>query len=133
MRLPREASKGYTAGLLISMSTFPMVMAQAGAGISGGMNIVFFGVLFAIMYFVLIRPQQRQAKEQQTMLAALKKGDDVVTSSGILGKVFAVDDKVITLEVSSGLKLRMLKSSVQGKVNVEPAKTEPNEAKKEEK
>ena len=99
------------------------------------MNILFFGALFAIMYFVLIRPQQKQAKEQQTMISALKKGDDVITSSGILGKVFAVDEKVVTLEVASGVKLRMLKSSVQGKVTVEPAKekTDSTEAKKEEK
>ena len=100
------------------------------------MNIVFFVALFAIMYFVLIRPQQKQAKDQQTLIAALKKGDDVITSSGILGKVFAVDEKVVTLEVGSGMKLRMLKSSVQGKVTVEPAKTEKSDtsdAKKEEK
>ena len=111
-----------------------MVLAQAAAN-SGGMNIIFFVALFAIMYFVLIRPQQKQAKEQQTMIAALKKGDDVITSSGILGKVFAVDDKVVTLEVGSGMKLRMLKSSVQGKVTVEPRteKSEGSEAKKEEK
>ena len=125
---------GYTARLLISMSlsTLPTVLAQA-AGAGGGMNILFFGALFAIMYFVLIRPQQKQAKEQQTMIAALKKGDDVITSSGILGKVFAVDEKVVTIEVGSGMKLRMLKSSVQGKVTVEPAKTESPDAKKEEK
>ena len=109
-----------------------MVLAQAAAN-SGGMNIIFFVALFAIMYFVLIRPQQKQAKEQQTMIAALKKGDDVITSSGILGKVFAVDDKVVTLEVGSGMKLRMLKSSVQGKVTVEPAKSDTSDAKKEEK
>lgn len=123
---------GYTARLLISTSLPTLVLAQA-AGAGGGMNILFFGALFAIMYFVLIRPQQKQAKEQQTMVAALKKGDDVITSSGILGKIFAVDEKVVTLEVGSGMKLRMLKSSVQGKVTVEPAKTESPDAKKEEK
>ncbi len=112
------------------------MLAQAAGASSGGLNIVFFVALFAIMYFVLIRPQQKQAKEQQTMISALKKGDDVITSSGILGKVFAVDEKVVTLEVGSGMKLRMLKSSVQGKVTVEPAKTEKSDtsdAKKEEK
>jgi preprotein translocase subunit YajC len=100
----------------------------------GASNIIFFGALFAIMYFVLIRPQQRQAKDQQTMLSALKKGDDVITTGGIIGKIFAVDEKVITLEVSSNVKLRVLKSAVQGKVTVEPAKTaDSTEAKKEEK
>lgn len=118
----------------MSLSTLPVVFAQAAGGGSGLMNIVFFGALFAIMYFVLIRPQQKQAKEQQTMIAALKKGDDVITSSGILGKIFSVDEKVVTLEVGSGMKLRMLKSSVQGKVTIEPpGKTDSSEAKKEEK
>lgn len=117
----------------MSLPTLPVVFAQAAGGGGGLMNIVFFGALFAIMYFVLIRPQQKQAKEQQTMIAALKKGDDVITSSGILGKIFSVDEKVVTLEVGSGMKLRMLKSSVQGKVTIEPAKTDSSEAKKEEK
>ena len=118
----------------MALSALPVVLAQAAAGPSGSLNIVFFVALFAIMYFVLIRPQQRQAKEQQTMLSALKKGDDVITSSGILGKVFSVDDKLVTLEVASGVKLRMLKSSVQGKVTVEAAaKPDSTDAKKEEK
>ena len=97
-------------------------------------NLLFFGALFAIMYFVLIRPQQKQMKDQQTMLASLKKGDEVVTQGGMLGKIFSVADKVVTLEVSSGVKLRVLKSSIQAKVTVtdEPAKGE-SEAKKEEK
>ncbi len=67
------------------------------------------------------------------MLGALKKGDDVITSGGLLGKIFAVDDKVITLEVANNVKVRVLKSSVQGKVTVEPAKVEAAEIKKEEK
>lgn len=117
----------------MSLPTLPVVLAQAAPGGSGTMNILFFGALFAIMYFVLIRPQQKQAKEQQVMLTALKKGDDVITSSGIIGKIFAVDEKVITLEVANGVKLRMLKSSVQGKVTVEPVKTDSTEPKKEEK
>ena len=117
----------------MSLSQLPFVFAQSATG-GGGMNILFFGALFAIMYFVLIRPQQNQAKEQAKLIAALKKGDDVITTSGILGKVFAVDDKVITLEVGAGLKLRMLKGSVQGKVTIEPAvKSDSAEAKKEEK
>ena len=80
-----------------------------------GTNLLFFGALFAIMYFVLIRPQQKQMKAQQTMLAALKKGDEVVTQGGMLGKVFAVTDKIVTLEVASGVRMRVLKSSIQSK------------------
>lgn len=110
------------------------MLAQAAAPGGAGQNIIFFIALFAIMYFVLIRPQQKQAKEQQSLISALKKGDDVITSAGILGKVFAVDEKMVTLEIATGVKVRMLKTSVQGKVTVEPPKTESSsEAKKEEK
>ena len=99
-----------------------LVLGQALGGGAG--NLLFFAGLAAIMYFVLIRPQQKQAKDQQNMIAALKKGDDVVTSSGILGKIVLVADKTITVEVASGVKLRMLKSAIQAKVTVgdEPAK-----------
>jgi preprotein translocase subunit YajC len=114
-------------------ATLPVVFGQAMGG-SLGANLLFFGALFAIMYFVLIRPQQKQMKEQQALLASLKKGDDVVTQGGLLGKVFSVADKVVTLEVASGVKLRVLKSSIQAKVTVtdEPAKAE-SDARKEEK
>jgi preprotein translocase subunit YajC len=118
---------GYTARLLnpTSLSTLaslPTVFAQAA---TSGPNILplLLGMV-AIMYFLIWRPQQKQQKEQQTMLAALKKGDDVLTSSGILGKIFAVDDKFVTLEIASNVKVRMLKSSIQGRV---PEKTEKNE------
>ena len=110
----------------------PIVIAQAAGG-GMAVNILFFGGIFAIMYFLLIKPQQKQAKEQQELMSALKKGDDVVTTGGVLGKVFAVTDKVITLEVASNVKLRVLKSSIQGKVNVTDEKSEAAEPKKEEK
>jgi preprotein translocase subunit YajC len=115
-------------------ASIPVVFAQAMGG-GMGTNLLFFGALFAIMYFVLIRPQQKQMKDQQAMLTSLKKGDDVVTQGGMLGKIFSVQDKVVTLEVSSGVKLRVLKSSIQAKVTVtdEPAKAADGDAKKEEK
>ena len=112
-----------------------LVLAQAG-GASAGTNIVFIVAIFAIMYFVMIRPQQAQLKKQQALLGALKKGDDVVTQSGILGKVWLVADKTVTLEVANGVRFRILKSSIQDKVTVndEPAKAEARgDEKKEEK
>ena len=72
--------------------------------------------------------------EETTRAAALKKGDDVLTSSGILGKIFMVDDKFVTVEIASGVKVRMLKSSVQGRVpDKTETKSDSSEAKKEEK
>lgn len=112
-----------------------LILGQAIGG--GATNLLFFAGLAAIMYFVLIRPQQKQVKDQQAMITSLKKGDDVVTQGGILGKIAMVTDKTITLEVASGVKLRVLKSAITGKVTVgdEPAKDERksgDEAKKEE-
>ncbi len=107
------------------------------------MLVPMVGVI-AIMYFVIFRPQQAEAKKLQELVTSLKKGDDVVTSGGLLGKVFAVAEKTLTLEIASGVKVRVLKSAVaaRGTVSDEPAKLAPvvsddakkiDEAKKEEK
>ena len=82
---------------------------------SGWGSLLFPAAIVAIMYFLLLRPQQKAAKEQQALIAALKKGDDVVTSSGILGKVYAVADRVVTLEVANGVRMRVLKTSIQSR------------------
>lgn len=117
-------------------ATIPLILAQAKSPGLMDMAPMLLGVA-AIFYFLVIRPQQKQLKDQQTMLSALKKGDDVVTQGGVLGKIFSIADKVVTLEVSSGVKLRVLKSSIQAKVTVtdEPAKADvkADDAKKEEK
>jgi preprotein translocase subunit YajC len=92
------------------------------------------GLLFAIMYFVMIRPQQKQAREQRALLSALKKGDDVVTQSGLLGKIYAVTEKIVTLEIANGVRVRVLKTSIQGRTNLsEEAASTKAEEKKEEK
>ena len=71
-----------------------------------------FLLMFAVMYFLMIRPQQKKMKEQQSMLSALKHGDEVVTASGILGKVTGITDKVVTLEVDSNVRIKVLKAQV---------------------
>lgn len=68
--------------------------------------------VFGVFYFLMIRPQQKKAKEQQEMLTALKHGDDVLTSSGILGKVAGITEKFVTIEVADNVKIKMLKSQV---------------------
>ena len=111
----------------------PTLLAQALPNLPGGPIWIILGV-FAIWYFLLIRPQQKQAREQREQLSALKKGDDVITQAGLFGKVHAVTDKIVTLEVANGVRIRVLKSSIQGKTALTddgaPAKAEE---KKEEK
>jgi preprotein translocase subunit YajC len=105
------------------MSHF-LVLAQAATG-SGSQfllpGLAFFGVM---VYFLILRPQQKQLKDQQSLMGSLKKGDDVVTQAGVLGKVIQIQDKVITLEIASALKVRVLKSSIQGKLTEEPVKVD---------
>jgi len=94
--------------------------AQGAGGGSGLLStLLMFGAMFAILYFILIRPQQKQQKKHQALLAGLKRGDEVILSSGIIGKVFSVEDRVVILEVGDKTKLRVLKQAVQGIVGAE--------------
>ncbi len=76
-----------------------------------GMAVPFI-LVFGIMYFLMIRPQQKRMKEQQDMLAALKQGDEVVTTSGFLGTVREIAEKVVTLELAANVRVRVLKSQI---------------------
>jgi preprotein translocase subunit YajC len=68
--------------------------------------------MFAIFYFLLIRPQQKKAKEHRSLLDALKKGDQVVTAGGMHGKVSAIDDQVVTLEIAPGVNVKFNKGFI---------------------
>lgn len=72
----------------------------------------FLILMFVAMYFLMIRPQQKRAKEQKTMMEALAKGDEIVTAGGVLGRISKITDQYITLEVSSGAELIVQKNSV---------------------
>ncbi len=85
---------------------------EAGGGIFS--MILMFGGMFAIMYFILIRPQQKQQKKHQELVAALKKGDEIILSSGICGRVFSVEDKYLILEMMDKNKVKVLRQAVQG-------------------
>jgi preprotein translocase subunit YajC len=84
-----------------------------GAG-SGAVltQVVFFAAIFAIFYFLLIRPQQRQRREREQMLTALKKGDRVVTSSGLHGTVTGLTEHTFTLRATDQVKLEFDRSAV---------------------
>ncbi len=86
-------------------------------------------VLFGIFYFLVIRPQSRHAKQHQSFVTMLKKGDEVATQGGIVGTVHAIEDKLVILDVGGGTKLRILKSQIagawrEGVVSSEPPKPE---------
>lgn len=94
--------------------------AQTAGGDGGGlMGLLPFVLIFVVFYFLLIRPQQKRAKEHKTMVQALKRGDKIVTSGGIVAKVSKViDDNEIEVEIASDVKVRVIRSTisqVQGK------------------
>jgi preprotein translocase subunit YajC len=84
---------------------------SGGSGLEG---IFMLLAMFAIFYFLLIRPQQKRAKQHKEMIEALKSGDQVVTAGGIHGKVVAVQDKVVTLEIATGVRVKVNRISIAG-------------------
>jgi preprotein translocase subunit YajC len=97
---------------------------------SGGPGGVLQGLLpmvliIGVMYLIVLRPQMRKQKEVQRMLSELKKGDDVVTTGGIVGKISGIKDDEVTLQVQEGVRLRVLRSAVAGRHKAGEAKTDP--------
>lgn len=101
----------------MTMANFMPVILQAQPG-GGGEQLLFplvtFGLIAAIMYFLIIRPQNKRQKEQQKMLDALKKGDRVVTIGGIRGTIVGMKDDSVLLKVDDSTKLEFSRSSVSG-------------------
>ncbi len=71
-----------------------------------------FVVMLGIMYFLMIRPQQKRMKTHQKLLSELKNGDEIITTSGILGTISGMSEKVVTLEISKNVQMKVLKSQV---------------------
>lgn len=98
------------------MSSFiPDALAAAAPAPQGSdpvVTIVMFVAIIAFFWFFLIRPQQKKQKEHQKLLEALGKGDEVVTSGGMLGRIKDVGDQFITLEIASGVDVRIQKQAV---------------------
>jgi preprotein translocase subunit YajC len=91
-------------------------MAQAAAPAQQGgdpiTSFLFLGGLFLIMYLLIIRPQSKRMKEHKSMVSALAKGDEIVTNGGILGKITAVGEGFLTVEVADGVSLKIQKDMV---------------------
>jgi len=73
-----------------------------------------FVLIFLVMYFLMIRPQKKRMEEEQNFISKLSHGDEVYTKSGILGKITGIADKVVTLEVEGGARMKVLKSHIGG-------------------
>jgi preprotein translocase subunit YajC len=92
------------------MSEFVLLQSQGG-GPWG--TLILFGGMFVVMYFFMIRPQQKKAKEQKTFRESLKKGDDIVTIGGLYGKIASLEsDDTVIVEVDKTVRLKFDKSSI---------------------
>lgn len=95
---------------------FAMGTPPGGAGSAGGMaafqQVIPLVFMFAIFYFLLIRPQQKKAKEHRALLDSLKKGDSVITAGGVHGKIASVDDTLVNLEIANGVVIKISKSYI---------------------
>lgn len=95
---------------MLSTITSGALLLQAGN--AGMMNLVFIGAMIAIFWLFLIRPQQKRQKEQKSFNELLEKGDEVVTASGMIGRINKLDDREVTLEVSSKTFIRVTRSAI---------------------
>lgn len=96
----------------------PEAAAGAGGAASVTPTLVTFGLVFAIFYFLIIRPQNKRQKETKTMLAALKKGDRVVTIGGIRGTITSVKEDTVVLKVDDTAKIQFSRSAISSVLEV---------------
>ncbi len=82
-------------------------------GAGGLMSFLPLIAIFVIFYFLLIRPQTKRAKEHQAMIAALAKGDEVVTAGGLVGRIAQISDQYLTVEIADGIEARFERTAVQ--------------------
>src|SRR5690606_1823436 len=87
--------------------------AAQGAPVGGGFELNLIVVMIVVCYFFLIRPQTKRGKEHRELVAALAKGDEVVTAGGMLGKVNKVTDDYVVIEIANNLEIKMQKQSIQ--------------------
>lgn len=90
-----------------------LALQATGSGSTGMMiNILMFGGIFAIFYFMIIRPQQKRAKEREKMLSNMEKGDKVVTSGGIHGVIIGIEEKAVLLDCGNNVKLKFDRAAI---------------------
>jgi len=95
--------------ILLAMAPSPDGSGGGGSMIS---TLIMFGAIFAIFYFMIIRPQQKRAKEREKLLSAIEKGDKVITSGGMHGTIAGIEDKIVLLDVGNNVKMKFDRSAI---------------------
>ena len=85
----------------------------AGGGDAGLMSFLPIILMFVLLYFLMIRPQMKRAKEHKTMIEALQKGDEVITAGGVLGRISKVSEAYVTVEIAASTEVSVQKVAVQ--------------------
>lgn len=101
------------AGTALAQDAAPAA-AGAPTTIASLMNFMPLILIFAVFYVLIIRPQQKKLEEQNKLIKALKRGDRVITSGGIYGKITRLDDETLTLEIADGVNIKVVRAQVQG-------------------
>jgi preprotein translocase subunit YajC len=107
-------------------------MGPGGGGEGGGGGLTAFlplVAIFAIFYFLMIRPQQKKAKAHKEMLSAVQKGDVIVTQGGIQGKVTGVTDQFLTVEIAEKVRVKVARNFISAKITAGQAPPDPTEKK----
>ncbi len=109
--------KNLIAIVTIALMAMGGCQAPGGGGGAGSSPLAFlpFILIFVLFYFLILRPQQKQSKKKDEMLKSLKRGDNVITSGGIYGKIVNIsEDEIVTLEISKGVSIRISRSGIAG-------------------
>ncbi len=103
-----------------------VTLAAAGGGGMGGLLIQLlpFILIFVVFYFLLIRPQQQRVKKHREMVESLRRGDEVVTSGGLIGKITRVADNELTVELSQGVRVKVVRHTIsEVRARTEPSRS----------
>jgi preprotein translocase subunit YajC len=109
-------------GLAYAMGPQPGGGGQGGG--AGYFNIIFIAAIFAIFYFLLIRPQQKRSKEHRALLENIKTGEYVITSGGIYGRITGIKENIVTLEISDKVRVKVSRGNIAGIVKSDVVKTD---------
>lgn len=114
-RISQNSKQKEVVKVLFSIPVAVAFAQEGGAGPAGGpgmMNIGMLVLLFVIFYFLLIRPQQKRAKEHKEMLSRVQQGDNIITTGGMHGRVTAVNEDTLTVEVADKVRVKISRSAV---------------------
>ena len=113
------------------MTSIAYAAAPAGGGAGGFASFLPLILIFVVFYFLLIRPQQKQAKQHQAFLGDLKKGNKIITKGGIYGEIVGITDTILTLEIAENVQIKLDRQSIAGpQVKEDPKAAKDGKTKK---